>query len=93
MTEKYPKASVVLTLGEKGAIYQMANKHILSQYFLSMLWIRQQLEIHLRGIIWQAVMSGEEIPKALKLAAKTSSIAVGREEAARSIPGMNELQD
>ncbi|BBF43755.1 ribokinase [Lachnospiraceae bacterium KM106-2] len=91
MIKKYKEASVVLTLGEKGAIYQKDKIRYEQPIFPVDVVDTTAAGDTFTGFYLAEIIRGEQVPKALKLAAKASSIAVGRAGAAQSIPSLDEL--
>lgn len=84
--ERYPNAKIVLTLGEKGALYK-DNVVLLKQPIYKVKAVDTTAAGDtFTGYFIGAVISGEAITKALDNAAKASAIAVTREGASASIP-------
>lgn len=92
MLRKYPKASVVLTLGDKGARYGQGTKRYSQPSFKVDVVDTTAAGDTFTGFYLAEVMRGHEVPKALELAAKASAIAVGRAGAANSIPRLEEVE-
>lgn len=91
MMKKYPEASVVLTLGDKGAIYQQDRKRYNQPSFAVEVVDTTAAGDTFTGFYLAEIMRGSSVTKALKVAAKAASIAVGRSGAALSIPKLEEL--
>ena len=92
MLRKYPKASVVLTLGDKGARYGQGTKRYSQSSFKIDVVDTTAAGDTFTGFYLAEVMRGHEVSKALELAAKASAIAVGRAGAANSIPRLEEVE-
>ncbi len=91
LTKRYPKANVVLTLGECGAMSKQGTK----QYQLPSCKVNvvdtTAAGDTFIGFYLAMVMRGESTLKALEVAVKASAIAVERPGAAQSIPKMDEI--
>ncbi|WP_054742037.1 ribokinase [Cellulosilyticum ruminicola] len=92
MLKKYPKASVVLTLGDKGARYGQSEKRYRQSSFKVDVVDTTAAGDTFTGFYLAEIMRGHEVQEALELAAKASAIAVGRAGAANSIPKLEELE-
>ena len=91
MTEKYPDAEVILTLGEKGALWTDGQRTV------------HQDAVHVQtvdttgagdtftGYVIACLFRGQSIEKSLETAAKASAIAVTRQGAGASIPYLGEV--
>ncbi len=91
MLKQYPDASVVLTLGDKGAIYQQGMQRYVQPIFAVDVVDTTAAGDTFTGFYLAQIMRGEQVTKALEIAAKASSIAVSRTGAAKSIPSLEEL--
>lgn len=91
MIKRYPKASVVLTLGDKGSIYQKGDNKYYQSIFAVDVVDTTAAGDTFTGFYLAEIIRGESVTKALEVAAKAASIAVGRRGAEKSIPSMEEL--
>ena len=92
MLRRYPKACVVLTLGDKGARYGQGEKRYSQSSFKVEVVDTTAAGDTFTGFYLAEVMRGHEVSKALEFAAKASAIAVGRLGAANSIPKLEEVE-
>ncbi|MDR0395748.1 MAG: ribokinase [Oscillospiraceae bacterium] len=93
MLERYPRTSVLLTLGDKGAVYADGSRRV-SQAAIPVEAIDSTgAGDTFTGYFLQAELSGERIETALRRAAQAASIAVGRPGAGRSIPYADEVDE
>lgn len=91
MSRKFPKSEVVLTLGKDGAIYSdghTSEKHGI--YDVPVVDTTAAGDTF-TGYFLAAISSGESAKKAIELASRASSMAVGRKGAADSIPTFDEV--
>ncbi len=89
--EVYPKAKIILTLGEKGSIYK-DNEVLLHQSIYKVKAVDTTAAGDtFTGFFIGAIIVGEPTRKALDQAAKASAIAVTREGAGVSIPTKEEV--
>ncbi|MDF2485232.1 MAG: ribokinase [Herbinix sp.] len=91
LLEKYPQLKVVLTLGDKGAIYQ--EKHLRYEQPIFPVPVKDTTAAGdtFTGYFISMVASGFEVSTALKIAAKAASLAVSREGASSSIPTRDDV--
>lgn len=87
----YPKAQVVLTMGDKGAFYGGGEKRHYQPCFQVKAVDTTAAGDTFTGYFVFGVLNGYEIEKSLELAAKAASIAVSRSGAVPSIPVMEEV--
>ncbi len=87
----YPKAQVVLTMGDKGAFYGGEEKRYYQKCFPVKAVDTTAAGDTFTGYFVFGLMNGYEIEKSLELAAKAASIAVSRSGAVPSIPVMEEV--
>ncbi|MBE6894669.1 MAG: ribokinase [Ruminococcaceae bacterium] len=88
----YPDARIVLTLGKDGAVYaDKAQKHFQPIFKVQAVDTTAAGDTF-TGYFLAGISEGMEVPKALKMAAKASSIAVTREGAVPSIPLRAEVE-
>lgn len=83
---KYPKASVVLTLGEKGAYCRQGDKVVFQSAFRVKAVDTTAAGDTFTGYFVSGLADGAPLEKIMRRAARASSIAVGRMGAADSIP-------
>lgn len=88
----YPEAKIVLTLGKNGAVYADKNQKHYQPIFKVQAVDTTAAGDTFTGYFLAAVSEGIEVPTALKMAAKASSIAVTREGAVPSIPLRAEVE-
>lgn len=88
---EYPDAKVVLTLGEKGSVYQDKEVQCCQEIFPVKAVDTTAAGDTFTGYFISAMIEGLPVQEGLKLAAKASSIAVSRKGAADSIPLRAEL--
>lgn len=93
MKEKYPKAKVILTLGEKGSWYKDENEEIFCDVFKTKVVDTTGAGDAFAGYFVSGVVSGLDKKDCLKLASKASSLAVAKEGAVSSIPYKKELEN
>jgi ribokinase len=87
----YPKAKIILTLGEKGSLYK-DNEVLLHQSIYKVETVDTTAAGDtFTGFFIGAIIDGELKVKALDNAAKASAIAVTREGAGSSIPTKDEV--
>lgn len=88
----YPDMKIVLTLGERGAVYADKNEYIYEP--------AKKVEVvdtvgagdTFTGYFIYGVESGKTIKESLQMAAIASSIVIGRHGAGNSIPTLNEVE-
>jgi ribokinase len=89
--ELYPKAKIILTLGEKGSLYKY-NEVLLHQSIYKVEAVDTTAAGDtFTGFFIGAIINGELEEKALDNAAKASAITVTREGAGSSIPAKDEV--
>lgn len=86
LIELYPKARIVLTLGEKGSIYRDTNSFYKQDIFKVEVVDTTAAGDTFTGYFIASLIMGLDIPDALERASKAASIAVGIKGAASSIP-------
>lgn len=91
--EMFPKAKIVLTLGEKGSIYK-DNEGMLHQSIYKVKAVDTTAAGDtFTGFFIGAIIRGEKVEKALDHASKASAIAVTRLGAGSSIPTKEEVEN
>ncbi|MBR1758924.1 MAG: ribokinase [Lachnospiraceae bacterium] len=88
---RWPHAKIVLTLGGDGCCYQNAEEYCEQGIFKVKAVDTTAAGDTFTGYFLASVMRGEPVKRALKLASKASSIAVGRPGASPSIPMADEV--
>lgn len=92
LEQTYPALQVLLTLGKDGAICSSFGKRYYQPIFDVKTIDTTAAGDTTTGYFIAALTKGMEIPDAMKLAAKASSIAVTRHGAASSIPTLDEVE-
>lgn len=91
LLHRYPNMKIVLTLGEKGAIYAEKDKKLYQDIFPADAVDTTAAGDTFTGYFISIMESEGDVKKALQLASAASAIAVSREGAAKSIPKMEEV--
>jgi len=91
MRETYPNSKVVLTLGERGSIYNDKNHTYIQEIVPVQAVDTTAAGDTFTGYYIAAVIEGKSEHEALELAAKAAAIAVSRKGASGSIPVRSEL--
>lgn len=91
MSEHYPQAKTVLTLGKQGAVYSWKSERIYQESYLVETVDTTGAGDTFTGYLLANMMKGFSVTDCLKYAAKAASIAVTREGAASSIPCKEEV--
>ncbi len=91
MLDKYPRAHVVLTLGEDGAIYADTQKRIRQACIPASAIDTTAAGDTFTGYYLQAALSGKDEKEALLRAAQAAAIAVSRPGAGASVPLAGEV--
>ena len=89
---KYPNASIVLTLGEKGAYYQDENGSIFQPSYKVKAVDTTAAGDTFCGFLLACLAAGDTPAAAMETATRASAIAVSREGAAPSIPSRAEVE-
>ena len=92
LAEKYPRSSVVLTLGKSGAWAMHEGRRCFQPAFEVKAVDTTAAGDTFTGFFLAGISSGISIPDALRRAAFASSIAVSRKGAADSIPTLEEVR-
>lgn len=92
LTEKFPFARFVLTLGSNGSVYYDGKEKIYQEIFPVEAVDTTAAGDTFTGFFMAAVISGKSIAEALCIASKASSIAVSRAGASVSIPSASEVK-
>ncbi len=91
LSEIYPNAKVVLTLGENGSVYQYDGERYAQKAYSVDAVDTTAAGDTFTGYFIAGMVEGKSPKECLDLAAKASSIAVTRQGAAPSIPYRNEV--
>lgn len=91
LSEKFPDAAVVLTLGEKGAYYQKGGTCMFQPAFPVKAVDTTAAGDTFTGYLIAGLTKGMPVKEAMSLAAKAASIAVTRPGAGPSIPKLEEI--
>ena len=89
----YPEARIVLTLGKDGAVYADREQKHFQPVFKVQAVDTTAAGDTFSGYFLAAISEGLDVPTALKMAAKASSIAVTRHGAVPSIPLRAEVEE
>ena len=88
---RYPGSRIVLTLGDKGSIYQDAERRLTQDIFPVKAVDTSAAGDTFTGFFVAAVAAGEPVEQALEEASRAAAIAVGRPGASPSIPTRQEM--
>ncbi|MCL1964982.1 MAG: ribokinase [Firmicutes bacterium] len=90
---RYPKAALVLTLGEQGSLYQGPGGEIFRQgaYNVPAVDTTAAGDTYIAYFL-AGLAAGHDVPACLRMAAKAAAITVCRMGAAASVPRMEEVQ-
>ena len=89
---KYPKAAVVLTLGEEGAYYWEKDKRYYQPAIKASVLDTTAAGDTFTGYFFANLQNGKKPEEALYFAAKAAAIAVSKKGAAGSIPYACEVE-
>jgi len=92
LSEKYPDAEIVLTLGSEGSVYKYKDKEYRQGIYKVKAVDTTAAGDTFTGYFISSVISGHDIPESLDIAARASSIAVTRPGATDSIPLKEEVE-
>ncbi len=93
MTEKYPSAGIILTVGDQGAYYADAEQCLFQPARKVNAIDTVGAGDTFMGYFIYALYRGNDYGKALEIASTASSITVQRAGAAQAIPALNEVLD
>lgn len=93
LKKQFPKAKIVLTLGEKGAIYKDEAQTLFEKAYKVQAVDTTGAGDTFTGFFIGSLIQGESTEKALKLATKAAAIAVTRPGAGPSIPTREEVEN
>lgn len=91
LTQDYPKAAFVLTLGDKGAYYFDSIQKIYQEIYKVEAVDTTGAGDTFTGYFLAGIANGRPVPEALKYASIAAAISVSRKGAAGSIPNMEEV--
>jgi ribokinase len=91
LSAKYPELRIILTLGEKGAIYKYKEQEYTQPIFPTKVKDTTAAGDTFSGYFISAIAEGVDVQSALEMAAMASSITVSREGASISIPTRDEV--
>lgn len=91
MVELYPRAHIILTLGENGVLYQYEKTRLKHGIYSVDAVDTTAAGDTFTGYFIGSIVSGNSVERALELSSKASAIAVSRPGAAPSIPTINEV--
>lgn len=92
MRNDYPSAATILTLGKEGVVYSADGATCEHGIYDIQVADTTAAGDTFTGFFLAALLNGEEIPEALRLASVASSLAVSRKGASPSIPQMDEVR-
>ncbi len=92
LANKFPKAGIVLTLGEKGAVYKDKEGTLHQPIYKVKAVDTTAAGDTFTGFFIGAIMNGDKVKKALDTAARAAAIAVTRVGAGASIPTREEVE-
>lgn len=92
MEEKYPKATVVLTLGAAGVLCCSAGRQFRHGVYPVKIQDTTGAGDTFTGFFLGAITSGKAIPEALETASLAAALAISRPGAASSIPTASEVK-
>lgn len=89
----YPESNVLLTIGEKGSLYQTGNTLLQQPIYKVKVADTTAAGDTFTGFFLASLLQGNDPANALKTAAAAASIAVSRPGAAASIPTIREVNE
>jgi ribokinase len=92
LNEKFPYASIVLTLGSEGSIYIDKGQEIIQPAFKVTAVDTTAAGDTFTGFFIGGIIRGISVKDAMSIAAKASAIAVTRQGASPSIPTLEEVE-
>jgi len=93
LVQLYPKAKIILTLGEKGSVYKGGDEHNQFGIYKNKVVDTTAAGDTFCGYFITCLSKNIEIALAMKYASAASSISISREGATTSIPYMSEVQE
>lgn len=92
LLEKFPHASIVLTMGSEGSVFKNQKETIIQPIYKVQAVDTTAAGDTFTGYFIGGILNGLSAKKSMDLAAKASAIAVTRKGAAPSIPVLSEVQ-
>ena len=89
----WPELKIVLTLGEKGALYRSSTRRIFQEAIPTKTVDTTGAGDTFTGYFLQCTMEGRTAEEALRIASHAASLSVSRPGAATSIPCRKEVED
>lgn len=93
LAKRFPKASIVLTLGERGAMYHDANHDLKCAAYRVPVVDTTGAGDTFCGYFLASIIKGLAPEQALHIASKASALAIGKKGAALSIPLLAEVEN
>ena len=91
LLRRYPQSHIVLTLGAQGSVYADSGRRVSQNAIRSEAVDTTAAGDTFTGYFIHAMLQGERIQSALRMASHASSIAVTRHGASRSVPWKKEV--
>jgi len=91
LAQRFPVSQIVLTLGEKGAIWARDSERIEQQAYSAQVVDTTAAGDTFSGYFVAGLVEGYPVSKALDLASRAAAICVSRPGAAASIPWREEV--
>ena len=92
MAKNYPRAQVILTLGEKGSLWSDGREQVFQEAFPALPVDTTGAGDTFTGYVLACLSRGEGIRESMRTAARAAAVAVTRRGAASAIPYPAELQ-
>ncbi len=93
LNAKYPKLSILLTLGKRGAVVSHKGKKYQSSSFNCPVVDTTAAGDTFIGFFMSGLLNGSSIDEALKVSSMASALAIGKAGASISIPSMEEVKE
>ena len=90
--ERYPAIKVILTLGERGAVYADENQYVYEPAIKTEVVDTVGAGDTFTGYFIYGIMSRKSVKECLNMASTASSIVIGRHGAGNSIPTLDEVE-
>lgn len=91
ITQIYPNAKVILTLGERGAIYMDHSETVLQEAYMVKVIDTTGAGDTFTGFIIGSLVGGKSVKEAMSIAAKAAALSVTKKGAAPSIPKLEDI--
>lgn len=92
LSQEFPKAKIVLTLGEKGALYRDAKTQLFKEAYKVTAVDTTGAGDTFTGYFIGSLVKGRHVEEALTYATKAAALAVMKEGAGPSIPTIDEVE-